>query len=137
MRIMYNPVGRAEAEKKKALAVSIGETTIIAPDLRIGFQDMGVVKLKVSPLLTHIIKKRMDSCQRLRFHTPLEYKWIYWGYMPINMHEMGAMTFGDITLDPDTGVFEAETMTAEQLAALIYPHDETGVRRCAYLGGIP
>eukprot|EP00978_Attheya_sp_CCMP212_P009773 scaffold23269_cov57-Attheya_sp.AAC.3 len=117
MRLMYNPVGRVEAEKKEALAVSIGETTIIAPDLRIAFPDIGVVKLKVSPLLTHIIKERMDSCQL--FHSSLEYKWIYWGYVPINIYQMGAMTFGDITLDPDTGVFEAETMTAERLTSLI------------------
>mmetsp|Transcript_18739 Transcript_18739/g.33994 ORF Transcript_18739/g.33994 Transcript_18739/m.33994 type:complete len:247 (-) Transcript_18739:1695-2435(-) len=117
MRLMYNPVGRAEAEKKEALAVLTRESKVIVPDLRIGFQDMGLVILKVSPLLTHIIKERMDSCQR--FHSPREYKWIYWGHMPLNMGQMGVMTFGDITLDPDTGVFEAKDETAERLTLLI------------------
>eukprot|EP00978_Attheya_sp_CCMP212_P009775 scaffold23270_cov43-Attheya_sp.AAC.1 len=117
MVLIYNPVERAEAETKEALAVSTGENRIIHSDPHFGFPDMGVVKLKVSSLLTHIIKEHMDSCQL--FHSVLEYKWIYLGYMPIKIHQMGAMTFGDITLDPVTGVFEAKAMTAEQLAALI------------------
>eukprot|EP00978_Attheya_sp_CCMP212_P001408 scaffold2972_cov48-Attheya_sp.AAC.2 len=118
MCLIYNPVGRAEAEKKEALAVSTGENTIVLSALlRIGYPDKGVVKLKVSPPFTRIIKKRMDSCQR--FHSSREYKWMYWGHMPLNMGEMGVMTFGDITLDPDTGVFEARDQTAERLTLLI------------------
>jgi hypothetical protein len=115
--IMYNPIGPAECENLQALAASKGQSSMTAPDLRIGFQDMGVVKLKVPPHLTHIIKERMDTCGS--FHSTLESKWIYWGYLPIKMYKMGVMTFGDISLDPETGIFEAEAMTAGRLAALI------------------
>jgi hypothetical protein len=128
---MYNPVGRAEAEKKEALAVLTRESKVIVPDLRIGFQDMGVVKLKVPPHLTHIIKERMDACGN--FHSSFEHKWIYWGLTPITTNQVGVMPFGDISLDPETGIFEANAMTADRLAALIA--DMKNI--CLAIPGIP
>jgi hypothetical protein len=118
MVLMYNPIGQAEYEHLAALARSKGQFTIeTARDLCIGFQDMGVATLKVAPHLTHIIKERMNYCGN--FHSSFEHKWIYWGHLPIKTDKVGMMPFGDILLDPETGIFEANAMTADRLAALI------------------
>ena len=93
---MYNPIGRAAREEQLRASASKGQSSIAAPaPLRIGLQDLGVVKLKVPPHLTHIIKERVDSCDM--FRSPFEHKWIYWGScLTIKLHKVGVMTFGGI-----------------------------------------
>jgi hypothetical protein len=133
MVLMFNPMRQAEYEHLEALPTSKEHSTIttVPTDLRIGFQDMGVVKLKVPPHLTHIIKERMDACGN--FHSSFEHKWIYWGLTPITTNQVGVMPFGDISLDPETGIFEANAMTADRLAALIA--DMKNI--CLAIPGIP
>ena len=59
----------------------------------------------------------MDSCDS--FHSPVECMWIYWGRLPIKIYNLSLMIFGYLSLDPETGSFEARGCTADRLAALI------------------
>ena len=114
--LMYEPVERVEVDKIEA---SHNPTTPfnIMPHIRIGYQDIGTVRLRVDPRITSIIKQRIDSCDL--FHAVLPHKWLFWGYCPCKLGGMGIMSFGDVTLDPETGWLEVNAMTSGRLGALI------------------
>mmetsp|Transcript_7999 Transcript_7999/g.9216 ORF Transcript_7999/g.9216 Transcript_7999/m.9216 type:complete len:746 (+) Transcript_7999:145-2382(+) len=85
--------------------------------VQIGYTDMGMVRLEIPINLVNLVKARMDNAPF--FHAILDYKWIYTGYWPLQLHYMGIMTFGDVELFPETGIFQGDAMTARRLSALI------------------
>jgi len=67
------------------------------------------------------VKWRMDNAQ---IYLPIidsgvEYKWIYLGWIPVAVKGAGLLSFGDITLNTETGIFAASAMTADRCSALI------------------
>jgi len=116
-RIMYEPVEREEAE-------AIAEKEASCPDavhdlskyLRVGYQDVGVVRLTIPTKYVPLVKSRMDNEEI--FHAVKRNKWIYFGYIPIRMAQLGIMTMGDIELFPG-GIFEGTAMTSGRLTNLI------------------
>ena len=102
MALMCDPIGEAECKNLEALAPSKGQSsTAVCPDPRIGFQDAGVVKLKVPPHLARVIKERVDSCRV--FHSFFEHHWLCWGHFAVKVCDVGVTPFGDVSLNPEAG----------------------------------
>lgn len=112
--LMQNPVDRIDYNSLSTLSdgrINIGQ------HLRVGFQDIGCLRIRVAMSSVAHLKVRMDECPA--FHTVLPKKYIFWGCTVLNMQDIGVMTFGDITLHSESGILEAEVLTAGRLFALI------------------
>jgi hypothetical protein len=84
---------------------------------RLGYMDIGLVRLKVS---LDCVPKLTDAFHKAQiYHSVLPHKWIYLGHCPFNIPLMGIMCFGDIQIDPLTGYLTADCMTARRLTELI------------------
>lgn len=115
----YNPVGEDEADYISRDPVARQQ---ILNTLRIGPHDCSDVRLRVPLSYVDEVKWRMDNAQIFLpiIDSGVEYKWIYLGWVPVavNMHA-GLLSFGEITLNTETGDFAATAMTAERCAAMI------------------
>ena len=115
---LYNPVEEEEAECISRDPVARQQ---ILSMIRIGPFDVSDVRLRVPLSYLDEVKWRMDNAQIYLpvIDSGVEYKWIYLGWIPVAVGGAGLLSFGDITLNTETGVFAATAMTADRCAALI------------------
>jgi len=117
---MYEPIEPAEAEIISTISQDpqYRDTPVdLMKFMRIGFMDTGMVRFKIPQAHIQMIKERLDDSPP--FHAVLNTKWIYLGFVPARMSLCGIMTFGDLELFPETGIFEGNAMTNRRLTALI------------------
>jgi len=115
----YNPVEEEEADCISHNPVARQQ---ILNTIRIGPHDCSDVRLRVPLSYVDEVKWRMDNAQIYLpiIDTGVEYKWIYLGWIPVAVGgHAGLLSFGDITLNTETGDFVATAMTAGRCAALI------------------
>mmetsp|Transcript_19665 Transcript_19665/g.32244 ORF Transcript_19665/g.32244 Transcript_19665/m.32244 type:complete len:661 (+) Transcript_19665:95-2077(+) len=114
----YNPVEEEEAE---AIAQDVVARQNILNTLRIGSHDVSDLRLRVPLSYVDKVKWRMDNAQ---IYVPIidsevELKWIYVGWIPVGVQDAGLLSYGDVTLNTETGIFAATAMTADRCSALI------------------
>ncbi len=114
----YNPVEEEEAE---CIAQDPVARQSILNALRIGPWDVSDLKLRVPLSYVDEVKWRLDNAQMYLpiIDSGVEYKWIYLGWIPVGVQGAGLLSFGDVTLNIETGIFAATAMTADRCSALI------------------
>jgi len=113
---MFDPLEQVEVDRLNERYSNSSTVVNLLEHLRIGRQDIGRVRLRFDPSFASNIQERMHSGDL--FHSIMPTKWIFWGYLPCKL-PFGCMRFGDIELFPQTGTFEAYSMTGGRLTCLI------------------
>ena len=122
-QIMYEPFERPEAElileatREDLHNGDAAQPLDIYEFLRIGYLEVGSVHLTIDQEYLAELKHRMDASPI--FHADLEYFWIYLGYFPARTRTNAIMAFGDINLNPTTGIFSGTATTSRRLTNLI------------------
>ncbi len=114
----YNPVEEEEAD---LIAKDPVARQNMLNTIRIGPHDVSDLKLRVPLSYVDEVKWRMDNAQ---LYVPIvdnevELKWIYVGWIPVGVKGAGLLSFGDVTLNTETGIFASTAMTADRCSALI------------------
>jgi hypothetical protein len=111
--LLYEPIDDCDADARSTATspVDSGEW------IRLGLWDVAGVEITVPANLVAVVKERMDNLNY--FHAILEYGWLYLGFTYITLPLQSIMTFGEVSLDPTTGVFRGEALTARSLEHLI------------------
>lgn len=114
---MYEPLDDAESASISQKASQTEAVIDIAAYIRLGFMEPGSVKMQLAPSSVMTVKERLDHCPR--FHATMKYRWIYKGYLPATLNPLGLMTFGDVDLNPTTGIFEGGTLSPRRMTTII------------------
>jgi hypothetical protein len=101
---------------KKCHPKTLDEVFNIFPQIRVHPQDIGSVRLSIPVNHVEIVKEKLDNSDL--FLSILPYQWIYLGYWPFILPQMGMMTFGDIYLSP-SGQIKGDAMTTNHIKNLI------------------
>lgn len=114
----YNP---PEEEEADCIAEDPIARQSILNTIRIGPYDISDLKLRVPLSYVDEVKWRLDNAHMYLpiVDSGVEYKWIYLGWIPVGVQGAGLLSFGDVTLNIETGIFAATAMTAERCSALI------------------
>lgn len=114
--LLYEPVDHSDAN------AMLSGTLTLTPAQRgelnqLGYWDVAGVEITVPANMVAVVKERMDNSTLC--HAVFEYSWLYLGFAPLEILLQGVMIFGELSLDPKTGIFRGEAQTAGSLEHLI------------------
>ena len=112
----YNPVEQDEGNYLVRQPPDRNKHNLLE-NMRFGPLDCSDVKLRIPLESVLEVKWRMDNAPI--FLAVMDYKWLFLGWLPLAIHGGGILSFGDITLDADSGLFIGGVMTASRCSALI------------------